>query len=186
MRTRLKKSEYAVAVDRDGRVGAEGGAAAHFGHEWTAEHLLLAALARCSLAALAYHARRDGLWVQASATRHGVVERRGGRRLGLHGDRLRDRRPLRIRRRQCPATCWSAPSAAASLGASLDPRPRYEWTVNGKPTLATAPAEPTVEPAVIELLLVELRPLLKARPHDPCPVLWIRCASCIPRSLVPG
>jgi organic hydroperoxide reductase OsmC/OhrA len=142
VRKRLKKSEYAVAVDRDGRVAAEGGAAAPFGHEWTAEHLLLAALARCSLAALAYHARRDGLWLQASATAHGVVERRedggwGFTEIDCAIDARFDPGPTD------PGDLLERAERGCFVGASLDPRPRYEWTVNGEPAAATARAEPS-------------------------------------------
>ena len=142
MRTRLKKSEYAVAVDRDGRVGAEGGSPAHFGHEWTAEHLLLAALARCSLAALAYHARRDGLWVQASAAAHGVVGRRedgawGFLEIDCSIDARFDPAPAD------PGDLLGRAERGCFVGASLEPRPRYEWTVNGEPAAATARGEPS-------------------------------------------
>ena len=137
MRSKLKKSEYAVAVDRDGRVAAERGPAAHFGHEWTAEHLLLAALARCSLAALAYHARRDGLWVQASASAQGVVGRRedgawGFTEIDCSVDARFDPAPAD------PGDLLGRAERGCFVGASLDPSPRYEWTVNGQPFSARA------------------------------------------------
>jgi organic hydroperoxide reductase OsmC/OhrA len=142
VRTRLKKSEYAVAVDRDGRVAAEGGAPAHFGHEWTAEHLLLASLARCSLAALAYHARRDGLWVQASAAAQVVVGRRddggwGFTEIECSIDARFDPAPAD------PGDLLARAERGCFVGASLDPGPRYAWTVNGEPAAAIAPAEPS-------------------------------------------
>jgi organic hydroperoxide reductase OsmC/OhrA len=142
VRARLKKSEYTVAVDRDGRVAAERGAPAHFGHEWTSEHLLLAALARCSLAALAYHARRDGLWVQASAGAHGVVERRedgdwGFTEIDCSIDARFDPAPADL------GDLLARAERGCFVGASLDPRPRYEWTVNGEPAPASARAEPS-------------------------------------------
>jgi organic hydroperoxide reductase OsmC/OhrA len=134
---RPKRTEFAVAVDRDGRVAAERGAPAHLGHEWTAEHLLLAALARCSLAALAYHARRDGLWAQASATAHGVVGRRHDGQWGFVEvecavDARFDPAPAD------PEDLLARAERGCFVGTSLEPRPRYAWTVNGEPVSARA------------------------------------------------
>jgi organic hydroperoxide reductase OsmC/OhrA len=142
VRARLKQSEFVVAVDRDGRVAAERGAATHFGHEWTAEHLLLAALARCSLAALAYHARRDGLWVQASASAHGVVGRRedggwGFTEIDCSIDARFDPAPAD------PGDLLMRAERGCFVGGSLDPAPRYEWSVNGEAAAASARAEPS-------------------------------------------
>jgi organic hydroperoxide reductase OsmC/OhrA len=126
-----KQSEFAVAVDRDGRVAAERGAPIHFGHEWTAEHLLLAALARCTLAALAYHARKDDLWLQASATAHGTVSRREDgswafTELACAIDARLDPAP------DDPADLLGRAERGCFVGASLDPQPSYRWTVNGR------------------------------------------------------
>ena len=126
-----------MAVDRDGRFSAEGGAAAHFGREWTAEHLLLAALARCSLAALSYHARRDGLWLLASAKAQGVVARRadgdwGFVELACEIDARIDPGPADL------GGLLARAERGCFVGASLEPRPRYAWTVNGESTSARA------------------------------------------------
>lgn len=142
MPPRLKRSEFAVAVDRDGRIAAEGGSYVHLKHEWTAEHLLLAALARCSLAALAYHARRDGLWVQASAKAHGVVGRREGGdwgflELACAVDARFDPAPAD------PGDLVGRAERGCFVGTSLSPTPRYDWTLNGEPAVATAPEEPS-------------------------------------------
>jgi uncharacterized OsmC-like protein len=74
--TRAKVFDYAAAVDRAGRVSAEGAAVTQLERAWTPEHLLLAALCRCTLASLAYHARRAGLDIVGSASAHGRVTRR--------------------------------------------------------------------------------------------------------------
>jgi organic hydroperoxide reductase OsmC/OhrA len=131
---------FAVAVDRDGRVAAQDGAAVHFGHEWTAEHLLLAALARCSLAALSYHARRDGLWLQASARASGAVARRpdgewGFVELTCEIDVRLDPAPAE------PDELAGRAERGCFVGTSLDPSPTYDWTVNGD--RVTARAEPS-------------------------------------------
>ena len=126
-----KRSEFAVAVDRDGRVAAERGAPLHFGHEWTAEHLLLAALARCTLAALAYHARRDDLWLSASARARGTIGRRDDGTWGF----LELECAIDVRLDPAPSDAADLASRAEHgcfVGASLSPTPRYAWTVNGE------------------------------------------------------
>ena len=137
MRARSKRTEFAVAVDRDGRAAAEDRPAVHFGHEWTAEHLLLAALARCSVAALAYHARRDGLWLQTSARASGAVARRddgdwGFVEIACEVDVRLDPAPVD------PGGLLARAERGCFVGSSLDPAPRYLWTVNGEPVTARA------------------------------------------------
>ena len=101
---------------------------------WTPEHLVLAALCRCSLTSFRYHARRAGHEPSAHATAHGVVTRReeDGRfafveiRVALDvrfaatpiGDELRDL--ITKGERDC------------FIGASLTAKPDYHWTVNGE------------------------------------------------------
>jgi organic hydroperoxide reductase OsmC/OhrA len=71
-----RRFSYAAAVDRAGRVFAEGGAPVALGEEWSPEALVLAGLARCTLKSLAYHAAREGRDVAAEASAAGVVTRR--------------------------------------------------------------------------------------------------------------
>jgi organic hydroperoxide reductase OsmC/OhrA len=134
-----KRSEFAVTVDRDGRPAAEHSGPAHLGSEWAAEHLLLAALARCSLAALAYHARKEDLRLTASAEARGAVGRRedggwGFLELECAVDARLDPGP------SDPGGLLARAERGCFVGASLDPPPRYVWTLNGEP--ATARAEP--------------------------------------------
>ena len=76
--SRAKRFEYAAAVDRAGRVSAEGGAPVDLPEEWSPEALVLAGLARCVLASLRYHAHRDGSDAVASASADGLVTKRDG------------------------------------------------------------------------------------------------------------
>jgi organic hydroperoxide reductase OsmC/OhrA len=63
-----KEFSYLVGIDRDGRMSAEGEPASlEPGDEWTPDHLLLAAVVRCSLVALEFHARRLDVAVAASS-----------------------------------------------------------------------------------------------------------------------
>jgi len=74
-----KRFEYAVSVDRDGRcLLAEEAAPLSPADPWTPEHLVLAALGRCMLASLRYHAERVGLTVHGAAGASGVVTKRDG------------------------------------------------------------------------------------------------------------
>src|SRR5262245_38321827 len=70
---RPKLRHYAIAVARDGEPTQEEGDALTWTGRWTPEHLVLAALARCTIIALGYHARRESLTVEAEATVNGVV-----------------------------------------------------------------------------------------------------------------
>ena len=71
-----KRLEYAVTVDRSSRLLAEERAPLETPEEWTPEHLVLAALARCSIASLLYHARRAGVEAAAEASAWGTVTKR--------------------------------------------------------------------------------------------------------------
>ncbi len=102
--------------------------------DWTPEHLLLAGLARCTLASLEFHAERTSVRITGEATADGVVTKReeDGRyafvevecRLDVEleprpeGDRLPEL--LGLAERDC------------FVGASLTAKPRYEWRVNGE------------------------------------------------------
>src|SRR4051812_39485018 len=63
MKERAREFRYAVDLTEGDAVRTEDGTPLGGGPEWTPEHLLLAALLRCSLASLRYHARRDRIEV---------------------------------------------------------------------------------------------------------------------------
>jgi organic hydroperoxide reductase OsmC/OhrA len=73
---RTNRFEYTAAVDRAGRVSAEGGAPVQLSDEWSPEALVLAGLARCTLKSLAYHAQREGRDIAGSAAASGAVAKR--------------------------------------------------------------------------------------------------------------
>jgi organic hydroperoxide reductase OsmC/OhrA len=70
-----KRLDYSIEVEHTGRLLA-GGSPLDVGDEWTAEHLVLAGLARCSLTSLRYHARRIDVAVEASARARGTITKR--------------------------------------------------------------------------------------------------------------
>ncbi len=73
---KAKILDYAVEVDRGGRMTIPGGAQLEPPEGWSPDHLLLAALVRCSIDSLRYHARRAGHEVEASGFASGIVTKR--------------------------------------------------------------------------------------------------------------
>src|SRR3954453_11636769 len=77
MATTAKVLEYAVDVDRAGRMTMPGGGQFVPPEGWSADHLLLAALVRCSIDSFAYHARRAGHELTASGEAQGSITKSG-------------------------------------------------------------------------------------------------------------
>ncbi len=71
-----KVFEYVVEVDRAGRMTVPGGAQVERPEGWSADHLLLAALVRCSIDSLVYHAHRSGHEAAAAGSAQGTITRR--------------------------------------------------------------------------------------------------------------
>ena len=76
MPVQAKVFEYAVEVDRGRRMTIPGGAQIEHAEGWSPDHLLLAALVRCSIDSFTYHARRAGHDVSASGSAHGKITKR--------------------------------------------------------------------------------------------------------------
>lgn len=133
MTVRSKRFELTASVDAEGLMRAEGGAPVEASGPWSADHLVLAALARCSLGSLRYHARREGLDMSGSGEAHGTVARRDedGRfalvdvsvALDVRLDPAPDETALADLLAKAERDCF--------VGASLRAQPRYAWTVNG-------------------------------------------------------
>jgi organic hydroperoxide reductase OsmC/OhrA len=130
---RSKRFEYSASVDAAGTLRAEGGAPFDTPPGWTSDHLLLAAVVRCSLGSLRYHAGRAGLALEGAGRAHGVVTRReDDERFAFVGVEVE----LEVELHPAPA-----PDAVRELvakaerdcfvGASLTAPPTYAWTVNG-------------------------------------------------------
>jgi organic hydroperoxide reductase OsmC/OhrA len=125
-----KVLEYAVEVDRGGRMTVPGGAQIDPAEGWSPDHLLLAALVRCSIDSLTYHARRAGHEVAASGEAQGTVTKRDsdGRYAFVEID-------VRIDAQLTPrAETVDGLIALAErdcfVGASLTLKPEYEWHVS--------------------------------------------------------
>ena len=63
---RARVFEYDVAYDGEGRATAQD-STIDIPQEWAPEHLVLAGLVDCSVTSLRYHAKREGIEVQARA-----------------------------------------------------------------------------------------------------------------------
>ena len=133
MATTAKTFEFDVSVDTDRTARSSlGGAALALQPEWWAEHLLLTALVRCTLASLDHHARRAELAVSASGTAHGLVTKRDED--GLYALVDVDVR-LQVDLAPTPGAellreLLARVERGCFVGNSLSPPPRYHWTVN--------------------------------------------------------
>ncbi len=131
---RPKRLEFSVTVDGEGRcLRAEDDESLALPAHWTPEHLVLAALARCSLKSLVHHAKRAGMEVLGTAAASGVVTKRAedGRYAFVEvlcGLDVEVRPPP-------PPEGLPALLARAErdcfVSASLVARTEYEWRVNG-------------------------------------------------------
>lgn len=133
MAVRAKHFDYWISLDERGELTADGDPVT-IGGDVSAEHLLLTALARCSISSLEHFARQKDVEVSTSAYASGTVTRREDEeRYGfvsfeckldvqLHGE-LADDELLNL----LESAEWGC-----FIGASLDPAPKYSWRVNGR------------------------------------------------------
>jgi uncharacterized OsmC-like protein len=132
---RAKELRYAVDLTTAGELTDENGVALDAPAEWSPEHLLLAALVRCSLKSLRYHAERRGIDVRSASgsSRTLVTKRETDERYALVETDL----DVVVELAPEPE-----PDALAELlalaerdcfvGSSLTAKPSYRWVVNGR------------------------------------------------------
>jgi organic hydroperoxide reductase OsmC/OhrA len=126
------RTDYRIDLDRDGTLVTERGLPLEVPRAWTPEHLLLAALARCSLLALDFHARRASVEAEGSGSATASVDRRPD---GVWAfvdvecslDVSLEPRPST----QELTTLLDRAERGCFVGSSLTPKPRYHWRVNG-------------------------------------------------------
>ena len=129
---KAKEFRYGVDLDEGGSLRAEDGTPLAPDPAWSPEHLLLAALIRCSLKSLGYHARRARIEV---ADAHGFAR-------ALFTKRESDERyaavelevELAVRLTPKPGDEELADLLAKAerdcfISASLTTKPTYRWTV---------------------------------------------------------
>ena len=131
MPLRAKVLEFAAAVDRLGTMSAEKGEPFTPGEGWEPEHLLLAALVRCSITSLRYHAKRVGSTAVASGSAHGTItQRESDWRYAFVAIECAFDVELEPVPDDVPALLAKA-ERDCFVGASLTATPVYRWTVNG-------------------------------------------------------
>jgi len=130
MQAQAKVLEYAVEVDRGNRMTIPGGAQIEHAEGWSPDHLLLAALVRCSIDSFTYHARRAGHDVSASGSAHGKITRRDtdGRYAFVTIEVAIDAQ-LEPRADDTDALVVKA-ERDCFVGASLTIKPEYTWRVS--------------------------------------------------------
>lgn len=130
-----RELRFAIDLLPSGELRDETGARLEVPPEWTPEHLLLAALGRCSLASLRYHAQRAELVVghASGETRALVTRRESDDRYAVVEAAVE----IAIELDPEPGADELAELLAKAerdcfVSASLTVKPRYRWTVNGR------------------------------------------------------
>jgi uncharacterized OsmC-like protein len=126
--------EFDVSVDRDRTATSGlGGPGIERTDVWSAEHLVLAGLVRCTLDSLAHAARRAGLEAVAEGRAHGRVTKR--EQDGLYAFvEIEASYEVELSPAAAPevlAELLARAERGCFVGNSLTARPRYRWTVNG-------------------------------------------------------
>jgi organic hydroperoxide reductase OsmC/OhrA len=130
-----RELRFAVDFTAAGDLTDEDGVRLDVPTEWSPEHLLLAALVRCSLKSLRFHAQRMAVALLAAsgASRTLVTKRETDDRYALVDTEVE----LALEVGSEPATDTLAELLAAAerdcfVGSSLTAKPRYRWVVNGR------------------------------------------------------
>jgi uncharacterized OsmC-like protein len=127
---KAKVFEYTGSLDRQGLIYAADEAPIDVPGQWTPEHLLLAAVARCTLKSLAFHAR--GARLSSAARMRSLVARRGEDdryavvELEVDFDVELDPEPEAL------GDLLARAERDCFVGNSLTVKPRYRWMVNGR------------------------------------------------------
>jgi organic hydroperoxide reductase OsmC/OhrA len=128
-----KEFRYAVDLRDGGALRTEDGTALETEPAWSPEHLLLAALVRCSLKSLRYHARRAGIAVEHAhgSARARVAKRESDDRYAMVECEV----DLHMQLSPEPGrhelgTLLAKAERDCFVGASLTVKPTYRWTTS--------------------------------------------------------
>ena len=130
-----KELRFAVDLTTAGQLTEENGVLLAVPDEWSPEHLLLAALIRCSLKSLRFHAKRTGVDVRSAAGNgRTLVTRRetDGRYALVEAD---IELAVELVPEPDPDALDELLASAARdcfVGSSLTATPSYRWSVNGR------------------------------------------------------
>jgi uncharacterized OsmC-like protein len=140
MSVRPKLLEFEASIAADGRLSAEDCPPLGLPTEWTAEHLLLAALLRCSLTSLRYHAKRVGADASGKGTARGNVTKRetDDRYAFVEIDASLVVELVPDRPDEEIAELLAKAERDCFIGASLTVTPTYTWQVNDRAVSARA------------------------------------------------
>jgi organic hydroperoxide reductase OsmC/OhrA len=128
--TGAKVLEYAIELDNAGRMTIPGGGQFVPPEGWSADHLLLAALVRCSIDSFAYHARRVGHTVRASGSARGSITKAGDDgRYRFVSIAVSIDAQLEPRTNEADDLIAKA-ERDCFVGASLNVKPEYQWHVS--------------------------------------------------------
>lgn len=129
-----KELRYAVDLTSTGELRQEHGVAIDVPAEWSPEHLLLAALVRCSLKSLRYHAERRGIAVRSASgsSRTLVTKRDTDHRFALVETDVELVVELEPES-SALAELLGLAERDCFVGSSLTAKPTYRWVVNGRP-----------------------------------------------------
>ena len=145
MAKRPKTFRFGVAVDRARELSAEDAdpGAVTLPDGWQAEHLLLAALVRCSLTSLRYHAHRAGADVVGEGKASGLVTKResDGRYAFVEVEASFDVELEPAFEGEALGELLAKAERDCFIAASLTVAPAYRWTVNGLPASAGRPVD---------------------------------------------
>ncbi len=132
---RAKELRYAVDLTAGGELTDENGVVLDVPAGWSPEHLLLAALVRCSLQSLRHHAARGDVDVRSASgsSRTLVTKREPDDRYALVETAVE----LAVELVPEPAPAALAELLALAerdcfVGSSLTAEPSYRWIVNGR------------------------------------------------------
>ncbi len=134
MAVKVKELRYAVDLGESGSVRTEDGTPLEPDPAWSPEHLLLAALVRCSLKSLRYHAHRAGLEVAGArgSARTLITRRESDGRYALVETEVE--LDVRLEPQAGEAELGELLAKAERdcfIGASLAAAPTYRWSVDG-------------------------------------------------------
>jgi organic hydroperoxide reductase OsmC/OhrA len=135
MPVRAKELRYEVELTPGGELRDENGVALDLPAGWSPEHLLLAALGRCSLKSLGFHAERRSVEVRSASGRSRtlVTKRETDDRYALVETEVElavelvpEPEPERL------AELLALAERDCFVGSSLTAKPNYRWVVNGR------------------------------------------------------
>ena len=130
---RVLEFDVSVDADRTARSG-RGGSPIAAESAWSSEHLVLAAVVRCTLTSLDHHTKRDGLDATAAGSARGTVTKRESDGLYAFVD-IEARYEVELPRapdRAAVLDLLDRAERGCFVGNSFAVRPTYHWTVNGE------------------------------------------------------